>query len=320
MTGPDETLAALAALHAVDDDERLEVGVIEPGLLRTAAGLAEIAAEPPPPGLAAAVLRDAVRARPPGRPPGGVGPCTPAEAFARTVAELEALLDSLTAADWTASVHGTDHAVRDVVVHLVGAERVATHWLLASGDDVAPSDHPALTAAAVADLDDASVDAVATAWRRAADDFAAAAGAADPELAVPYYGRRLRPAAMLVSRTFELWAHMIDITTATGRDLPRLDPNRMALLSGGLMQALATLDDATAQAPVRFVLTGDGGGVHDVAGRAPDGTGATIVGDVVDICRAAARRLAPDRLTVHVDGDPELAERFLRVLGSFALD
>ena len=39
----------------------------------------------------------------------------------------------------------------------------------------------------------------------------------------------------LITRTFELWAHAMDISVATGRPLLRLDPERMATLSNRLM-------------------------------------------------------------------------------------
>jgi hypothetical protein len=71
----------------------------------------------------------------------------------------------------------------------------------------------------------------------------------------------------------------------------------------------------------RIVLTGSGGGTWDqplslgeVAGP-PD---TTLVLDVVDYCRLAARRLHPDDVAVAVEGDAELAQRVLAGAGVFS--
>ena len=68
----------------------------------------------------------------------------------------------------------------------------------------------------------------------------------------------------LITRTFELWAHSMDIAAATGRPMPELDPERMATLSGRLMAAVPlALPYRGSTAPgrtARFVLTGPSGG------------------------------------------------------------
>jgi hypothetical protein len=106
-----------------------------------------------------------------------------------------------------------------------------------------------------------------------------------------------------------------------------LDDERMLLLSSRLMRAVpAAVVFRGAPAPegtVRFVLTGAAGGCYDVplrsedAGRDPD---TTIVTDVVDLCRVAARRLAPSQLPAVIEGDGRLARRVIADLDAFARD
>ncbi len=65
------------------------------------------------------------------------------------------------------------------------------------------------------------------------------------------------------------------------------------------------------------MLTGLGGGTFDLGG-APGPT-TTIVTDVVDYCRVAARRVEPDDLDCTIDGDTALAADLLRAAAVFAV-
>jgi len=145
---------------------------------------------------------------------------------------------------------------------------------------------------------------------------------------------------LLVIRTFEIWAHAMDVASATGRPLPRLDPERMALLSGRLMAvvpfALAYRGSTAPGRIGRFVLTGSAGGcftvpLAPVSDTPPEfGSGVsfdtvdepdfTLVADALDLCRLAARRLRPAELASTVEGDRELAELVLADLDAFARD
>jgi hypothetical protein len=80
-------------------------------------------------------------------------------------------------------------------------------------------------------------------------------------------------------------------------------------------------DPPTASA--RFVLTGPGGGCHDVAfaGPAEPEEPLTIVVDTEALCRVAARRLPVAELdAVVADGAATTARRILRSLDAFARD
>ena len=335
----DEELAALRALDALEPDETASgPGNVDAGLTSASAALAELVAAAPPPQLRAATLGRAIGRRAAGRPVDAVVPSEPADAFARTVEDLRHLLDTLSRSDWDAPAHPEHGRVRDLVAHLIGIERLSRSWL-AAGDELSPVlDHVAATRPVVAELAGSDPYEVAAQWHRAAMAVWAAAAAGDPTRTVAFHDLQVSVPGLLVIRTFEIWAHAMDIATATGRPLPRLDPERMALLSGRLMavlpDALAYRGAAAAGRSGRFVLTGSAGGCYTVP-LAPVGDPLletdlrlldegepdfTLVADPVDLCRVAARRLRPDQLAATVEGDQRLAELVLADLDAFARD
>ena len=85
----------------------------------------------------------------------------------------------------------------------------------------------------------------------------------------------------------------------------------------GLAMAGAPAPGRTA----RIVLTGHGGGTWDQAlgwGETAGVPDATVVLDVVDYCRLAARRLEPAAIAVSVEGDEALARQILAGAGVFS--
>jgi hypothetical protein len=126
----------------------------------------------------------------------------------------------------------------------------------------------------------------------------------------------------------------MDIALATGRPMPVLDPTRMALLSATLMDFVPyalTSRGTGARGTARFVLLGEAGGCYTVAldphqasGHQASGTDAqpdvTIMADTVELCRVAARRLAPSELDVTVEGDRDLGALVVAGLDALARD
>lgn len=337
----DAELAALLALDALELEEQadgeLQLGTFPRELAGTTAALAELVAAEPPPRLRAATLDRAIGRRRPGRPVDAVAPAEPADAFARTVADLHALLAMLSDAEWNAPAHPAHGRVRDLVAHLVGVERLCQRWLVPDGSLPAVLDHVAGTRPVVDELAAVEPSEVARRWQHAALAVGAAAAGGDPARSVAFHDLQVSVPGLLVIRTFELWAHAMDITAATGRPLPRLDPERMALLSGRLMavlpNALAYRGSALPGRSGRFVLTGSAGGCYtvplapvgdtDFGERTAPAVGEpdfTLVADAVDLCRLAARRLRPAQLAATVTGDRELAELVLADLDAFARD
>ncbi len=325
MAGDDWTideLETLLALDALDADEHVDAqlalgGSYVAGLSDVAAALAESEAADPPPSLRRTALSAALVDRAAGTSLDGVAPLAPADAFAAFVADLRALLDELAPDEWSEPAHPAYGSVRDLVAHLVGVEEIMLGWCGAR-DLVAADDHVAATRDAVASRSRVPGPAVAEQWH-------ALAQAADPARPVVAHDIPTDVDGVLVLRSFELWSHADDVRRATGRPVPPPDPAAMALLSSRLMRvaglAPAFRGVATAAGDVRFVLTGQGGGTYDVelarGDRAPD---ATIVVDVVDLCRVAARRLPVDELEWALEGDRAIAELLLAHVDAFARD
>jgi uncharacterized protein (TIGR03083 family) len=332
-TSGEEELAALLALDALEPDEQpdaeLRLGTYPPRLAEAAALLAEATVAEPPPGLRFETLNLARSRRPPGRPTAAVDPCRPIEAFHRTIDEVDHLLGTLTDGEWVAQAHPVHGRVKDLVAHLVGVERLVLQWLDPAGsatDDVA-HDHIAATQPVVTELAEADPRVLARQWRDAACAVAAAAEAGDPDRPTRFHEMRLSVDDLLVTRTFELWAHAMDIAMATGRPLLTLDAERMALMSRLLVamvpMALEYRHVAAHGRTARFVLTGPAGGSYTLPLRAGDDLtdpAVTIVADTVGICRVAARRLSPRELGATVEGDAELADQVLAALDAFARD
>ncbi len=331
MTPIDDELAALLALDALGPDEQadaeLRAGTFPPEYLTAVASLAESVTLDPPTGLRASVLGSALARRAPGRPVDAAGACRPLDAFVRTIEDLRELLDSLTEAEWDLPAHTEHGTVRELMAHLVGVERLSARWL-DEQDDVPPQlDHVSSTRPVVDALADADSRTVAQQWHESALAVVAAAATGNPRRAVTFHDLQVTVSGLLVTRTFELWAHAMDISLATDRPIPRLDQERMALLSGRLMAAvplaLAYRDTTARGRAVRFVLTGASGGCYTVPLHPGDDSSspdATVVADAFDVCRVAARRLAPDDLDAAVEGDRTLVDLVLAGLDAFARD
>jgi uncharacterized protein (TIGR03083 family) len=330
MSFDDET-AALAALDALAPGEQVDAGLLArelpSGLADAAALLAEPTATAPPSAMRARTLVRAVSGRQPGRPLDAVRPCDPLVAFDRTMADLDYLLRSLTDSEWNASAHAEHGRVRDLVAHLAGVERLVVRWL--DPDDTVPDlpDHVAATRSVVAELADTDPRDVARQWHEGARAVAAAA-AGDRDRMVVFHDLTISVDQLLVTRTGELWAHTIDICQATGRPLPQLDMERMAMLCNELVAAvplaLAYQGSSVPGRAARVVLTGPAGGTftvplaweeHEVADPQ-----VTIVADAVGFCRVAIRRLRPNQLDAAIEGDLALGDLVLTSIDALARD
>lgn len=257
------------------------------------------------PTMRTGMLQRALERRPAGRPVDALPPSTPDEAVQSAIAQLHEVLQSLDEVDWHAVAHHDIGTVRDVVSHLVGVERLAE-----AADESVVTNHIPASRAAADDLASLTTAELVATWQDAAIRALTAHVAAG----------NVRE---LVVHSFELWAHTLDICAATGRSMPDVDEPRLTLMSSRLMGALPfalTLRDVVpAASELRFVLTGAGGGCYDVALPGP-GAALTIVADVHDLCRVAARRLRHDALEVTVEGDDLDAARIIGVLDAFARD
>jgi len=327
-------LAALLTIDALEPEEQVDAelrfGTWPMPLAEATLPLAESVAASPPPELAFDVLAAARARRTPGRPVVRVDLLTPGQAFARTVREFHELLVSLSDAEADLAAHEEHGRVRDLVAHLVGVEQLNARWL--NPDEHVPylPDHVASTQETVSRLAELPFVEVVRQWRESALAMLAAASRADWGQQIPFHDIAVSVDGLLTIRTFELWAHGMDIALATDRPLPMLDDERMLLMASRLMAALPAAllyrGVSVTGRTARFVLTGPAGGCYDVAldlAAAPVDVvdpDVTIVADAVDLCRVAAARLDPGELKVGVDGDEALAELVLAHVDAFARD
>jgi uncharacterized protein (TIGR03083 family) len=336
VTGPDpraEELAALLALDALEADEQadaeLRYGTFASALELGVGMLAEVAVTEPPKDLRQRVLDRALARRPGGTPFGRPAPAMPIEAFARTVGDLRDLLGQLTEPEWELPAHRQHGRVRDVVAHLVAVEELVLAWVGARPpvDPEEAADHVAATRGAIDALADEPVAEVVERWYGLAGEVIDACRTAPADQAVIAHDLPTDVDGLLLLRTFELWAHAQDICAATGRPRPTLDASRLAVMSERLVAALpfalALRGSSIPGRSAQVVLTGTAGGSYVVPlhpGEAAGEPDTTIVTDVIDLCRVAARRLEPGGLDVTIDGDEELARLVLANVDAFARD
>lgn len=330
-----DALLGAWALDALDGDDRVAVDAAlarHPDLAPTARslreGAARLAAANARAGDPAPVLAAAAAARVGGRDArlGPNGAATTVEAYADQVGALSRVLDRVPDDGWDRPVAAYPWSVRDLVAHLVAIEHYSASFL-GLDDFEAPDgldhDHLALSDATVARCRALPVADVVTEWRQVAERTVAHLTGLDHaalEKLMPLHGIPFRVTTAVVARAFELWTHADDIRVAIGE--PRDEPppavlHRMARESvSSLPLAALTLDAPPGPAVAHVVLTGRGGGSWTLRVGGAEDLGAepdlTLVADVVDYCRVAARRLDGDDLATTVEGDADLAHALLR--------
>jgi uncharacterized protein (TIGR03083 family) len=324
----DEELAALLTLDALEPDEQadaeLRLGTF--AMDDAVVALARLVAEEPPDDLRGSTLAAAATRRRPGRPTDRAGRCSPDVAFERTVEDLHELLVSLSDDEWNAHAH-TDHGrVHDLMAHLLGVEQLMLRWLDPNDDVPFMPDHLESTREVVDELADIDPRRIARDWYDAAREVLEV-GRQDLSKIISFHDLTMSVDAMFTVRTFELWAHGMDIAVATGRPLSTLDAQRMALMSSGVMAslpyALAYRQKSAPGRTAHIVMTGPSGGTFTVplaAGQPVGEPDVTIVVDTIDLCMVAARRLDPAELRVTVEGDPALADLVFAGIDAFARD
>ena len=280
----------------------------------------------PPAGSVRERVLAAVRAAPrPPEPPADLLPL-----YRRQVEELADVLGTVpdrawardTAAGWT---------IHELVAHLVGVEAyVASRLDL--GDFTPPPgtehDHVGMTVPII-DAERARHPVeTRRAWERAAWAVVGLLEASGPgllERRIDLYGIPTSARTAIVARMFELWTHADDVRRALGQ--PPVDPDaeRLAAMSDVAARSLPTgmtlAGTARPGRSAKVVLLGPGGGTWTVPLALGDEAGApdvTVVADVVDFCRVASTRLAPDALDADVEGDAGLAAEVLRAVAIFA--
>lgn len=284
---------------------------------------------PPRPGLRGEVLSAAVASRPPGRPVAPAEVISPSEALRRTLLELVALVESLTAGDATRpAIEGW--SVAGLLGHLGAIEAyfgAVLGWWPQEGPIEDEHDHLAATLPAVLEAEVMPFDQLRGRWVEQVSRVVARLDSLASREAerVRFHGFDFSVRSLLIVRTFEVWTHTEDICRAIGRPVLELDTSRLRLMTDAAVAALPIGMLLTGQAhrgrSVRIVLEGDGGGAWVQAlelGAAPGEPEVTLVADAVDFCRVAARRMSPAALRCTVLGDAALATAVMHAAAVFA--
>jgi len=282
-----------------------------------------------PAGLRPDVLAQALTRRAAGDVIGRPEPSSPLAAFTQTVDDFHQLVRSLSDAEWGARPIRPPHEhLGALVAHVAGMEALSLAWLAGPvPDPAAVADHLEATQPMIAELASSPGPIVAERWNDLARQVIDAAATAPADRAILAHDLPTDAEGLLVLRTFELWAHMHDIASATGRSAPDLDAPRMALMSERFMIvlpfALAMRGMAAPGRSARFVLTGPAGGCYTVPldpSEMPGEPDTTIIVDATELCRLAARRVEVEELVVTIEGDLELAGRVLASADALAKD
>jgi len=268
-----------------------------------------------PDGLRGRVLAASLRARAAGRPEPAAPEITAEEAFSRAADAFYGMLGVLREEDWgRQALRGLD--VQGLVGHLTGVEEDVHRWASHVDSTQAAADRQAGRPPAQTRAE----------WRHAADrtlDLVHAAGDTGAEVAV--HGMRLPLRMLLLVRAFELWVHDNDIRQAAGLAPSVPDPSTLSLMTQAAARLLphaAARRGPPEPTSVHLVLTGPGGGTWDIqiGHGSPAAASVGIVTDAVGFCWLVANRATPDRLDLHLTGDPDRAAMVLAAASSLALD
>lgn len=235
-------------------------------------------------------------------------------AFGRAVADVQRTLGLLTTDDWHRPAVN-DLTVGELVGHLIGTQQAMAAELglippISDSDDHIEATRQAITEGAA--LTPASG---AAAFRRATAVVTAHLATLDGAgLAAPARFGSLTADVrfLLLGRVFELWTHDNDLRRAVGLERCEPDADRLWMMTRAVMPLVRLIGDER----IRFVLTGDGGGVWPAVGDEV----AEIAVDSVAFCRRVANRIAIDDLRADISGDRRPAEATLTALAGLALD
>ena len=230
-------------------------------------------------------------------------------------AQLEAMLEQLTAAQWSSPSSAAGWSVADVVLHLAQTEE-AIPLSASAADEAGWRDGDDNVDDMVeqwvrGERDDPSV--VFERWKTAHRRAVATLRAADPDRRLRWAAAPLKPATLATTRIAEHWAHALDIAVPLGIDYADTDRLRhIAWLGHNTLPYAFGLEDIDPQ-PVFVELTSPSSALWTFGEpSAPT----HIRGAASEFCRVGARRLAPADSDLVATGP--LAAETLRVLRNYA--
>jgi uncharacterized protein (TIGR03084 family) len=225
-------------------------------------------------------------------------------------AELGGLLGDLDDAGWRRPTPCAGWTVADVVLHLAQTDDLAT----ASATGSFPTALARLTEGLgpARDVDEGAAlmverergiepGALHERWARGTGELRAALAACDPGARVRWVAGELTARTLATTRLAETWIHTCDVADALGVELaPTARLRHVARLAWRTIPYAFARAGRPAPGPVAFELTGPGGERWELR---PDGPARTTIrGHAHDLCRVAARRVAPERTSLEGEG------------------
>lgn len=230
-------------------------------------------------------------------------------------AQLEAMLDGLSPAQWSSPSDAPGWIVADVVLHLAQTEEAIP--LSAGADaeagwrDGEDSVDDMVAQWVQGERDDPSV--IFERWKAAHRRAVGTLRAVEPDRKLAWAAAPLKPATIATTRIAEHWAHALDIAVPLGIDYPDTDRLRHIAWLGYTTLPYAFGLDGLEPHPVFVELSAPSGATWTFGEpSAPN----HISGTASAFCRVGARRLAPDESGIVATG-PHAAEA-LRVLRNYA--
>ncbi|MGD9999259.1 MAG: maleylpyruvate isomerase family mycothiol-dependent enzyme [Ilumatobacteraceae bacterium] len=231
------------------------------------------------------------------------------------LAQLEALLEGLSAEQWMSPSDAAGWTVADVVLHLAQTEEAIP--LSASleqqagwrgGDDTVDD----MVEKWVRDEREDPL-AVFARWKAAHRRAVSTLRTADPERRLRWAAAPLKPATLATTRIAEHWAHALDIVVPLGLEHPDTERLRHVAWLGHHTLPYAFGLVGIEPQPVFVELTSPAGATWTFG---DPGARTRVRGTASEFCRIGARRLSPDDTSVVATGP--LAVQTLRVLRNYA--
>jgi uncharacterized protein (TIGR03084 family) len=212
---------------------------------------------------------------------------------------LEAVLESLTEAQWTSPSAAAGWTVTDTVLHLAQTEEAVLATVAGAGPLPRSGPGPAVDDAMerLVQAERAAPQVVFQRWRDARHAAVKALREADPAQHFEWADWPLRPATLATTRLAEHWTHALDIAGPLGLDYP--DGLRLKHVAWLAHRTLPYAFGLVGEPPppVFCDLTAPGGTESWQFG--PPGAGSVITGPAGAFCRVAAQRIAPADAAQH---------------------
>jgi uncharacterized protein (TIGR03084 family) len=239
-------------------------------------------------------------------------------------AELGAILDGLSEADWTLPTRCDGWDVADVVLHLTQTDEMAIGSATGRFDQVLGALTGRQTLAGSVDEGAAAmvegerglaVDRLLHRWHSNTEELVGVLDSMDLSTRVAWVAGQLSARTLATTRLAETWIHTGDVTDAVGMVLPATDRLRLvARLAWRTLPYAFSSGGRQLHGPVAFHLTGPAGDPWDYV---PDDEAVTtITGPAVELCEVAARRLDPS--TTSLTGVGPDAETVLDIIRTYA--